>query len=65
MKIYWILLGIVGFCTSCTQVVFQDSILIDAPPAVVFEVITNYEAYTDFSPILYDKVEIVSKKKKV
>lgn len=64
MKTYSILLFLVGLCTGCTQVIFQDSILIEAPSSVVFEVITDYESYDELLPMLHKEVEIVSEQKK-
>lgn len=63
MKIYGTLLFLVMLCTSCTQVTFQDAILIEAPASVVFEVITDYEAYDELLPMLHNEVEIVSEQK--
>ena len=63
MKVYGTLLFVIVFCASCTEVTFQDSILIDAPSSVVFEVITDYETYDELLPLLHDEIEIVSEQK--
>jgi hypothetical protein len=50
--------------TGCmTTSIFQESIEIDAPASIIFQVITNYESYDELIPMLHKSMEIVSETK--
>lgn len=49
---------------GCVKSTFTESIEIDAPVSIVFDVITDYENYDELIPDLHDSISIISENKK-
>lgn len=65
MKLLKIIVMVAGisFLMGCTESTFTQSIEIDAPASIVFDIITDYENYDELIPELHDSISIVSKNK--
>lgn len=58
-----IILLCISFMFGCVKSTFTQSIEIDAPASVVFDVITDYENYHELIPELHDSIEIITENK--
>ena len=59
-KWIYILFSLLSMMSCMTISNFKESIEINAPAAIVFQIITDYESYDELLPTLHDQIQIVS-----
>ena len=60
MKNLLFVLGIIILLASCSNIKYENSININAPKALVFGILENYENYPNIIPEFHNNVKIIS-----